>query len=133
MRIWDSFFALVVLFTCIWTPLAIIFKNNFHFGGVDINWVVLDIFINGFWALAFFININRVDFVRKIVTFEDTAKAYLRSPHMIPDAVCLIGSIIAIALDEPITAKVIELIRIIHFNDALFPVNLCIQNFTNSG
>ena len=106
LRIWDSFFAFVVLYTCIWNPLAIIFKDSFYLDdSSSVNWVVLDSFNNGLWALAFFINLNRVDFARKIETFEETAKAYLKSPFLIPDAVCLIVSIAAVASDEPIFAR----------------------------
>ena len=70
LRIWDSFFAVVVLITCIWTPLAIVFKDSFYLNEESsINWVFLDSFNNSLWALAFFINLNRVDFASKIETF----------------------------------------------------------------
>ena len=133
MRIWDSIFALVVLSTCIWNPLAIVFDDSFHLKeDSDINWVVLDSFNNGLWALAFFINLNRVDFVRKIETFGESSKAYLKS-FLVPDALCLIVSIVAIANDEPILAKQFELIRIFHFKEALFPVYLFVQKISQSG
>ena len=133
MRIWDSIFALVVLSTCIWNPLAIVFDDSFHLKeNSDINWVVLDSFNNGLWALAFVINLNRVDFARKIETFGESSKAYLKS-FLIPDLLCLIVSIVAIANDEPIFAKQFELIRCFHFNEALFPFNLLVQKFSRSG
>ena len=133
MRIWDSIFALVVLSTCIWNPLAIVFDDSFHLKeDSDINWVVLDSFNNGLWALAFVINLNRVDFARKIETFGESSKAYFKS-FLIPDLLCLIVSVIAIANDEPIFAKQFELIRCFHFNEALFPFNLLVQKFSLSG
>ena len=133
MRVWDSIFSIVVLTTCIWNPLAIIFDDSFHLNEKsDINWVLLDSFNNGLWALAFVINLNRVDFARKIETFEDTSKAYLKS-FLIPDALCLIVSIVAIAYDEPIFAKQFELIRCFHFNEALFPVTLFVQKVVTTG
>ena len=30
MRIWDSFFSIVMLFNIVWTPLAIAFKNDIY-------------------------------------------------------------------------------------------------------
>ena len=113
--------------TCIWTPLAIIFKETFHEDdNTTVDWVVLDSINNGFWALAFFINLNRVDIARKLETCEDIAWAYLKSPFLIPDALCVIGSVTYVILDDPITAKGIELIRLFHYRDALFPIFLLI-------
>ena len=106
MQIWDSFFALVVLTTCFWNPLAIVFKERFHENEEsDINWVLLDSFNNGFWALAFVINLNRVNFKQKIESFEETCKAYLKSLFLVPDLICLLLSIVFIIIDEPLTAK----------------------------
>ena len=127
MRIWDSFWSLVLLYTIIWTPLAIAFQDNFH-GNEDsgVNWVALDVFINVLWFIAFLINLNRVDFMLQIVTFEETWRAYNSSLFMLPDAAILIASVVLIIIDEPIYAKYFELLRILHYNKALFPVNLAI-------
>ena len=134
MRVWDNFWSLIICYTIIWTPLAIAFEDNFH-GDEDsnVNWVALDLFMNGLWALAFFINVNRVDFVLQIVRFEDTWRAYFRSFFMVPDLLVLIISVTLICVDEPIYAKYFELMRILHYNEALFPANFAIQNCLNSG
>ena len=63
---WDSFFGLIILYNIIWAPLAIAFYDSLY--GDDeseTNWVALDLFFNSLWAVAFFINCNRVDFVRQ--------------------------------------------------------------------
>ena len=61
-----------------------------------------------------------------IYTLEETARAYLRSPFLVPDLVSLVGSVTSILLNEPITGKYFELIRIIHFKKTLYPVNLLV-------
>ena len=97
------------------------------------NWKLFDLLVNGLWLVAFFINCNRVDYSRKIVTFKDTVGAYLASPFLIPDALVLIMSVTLILADEPKYAKYFELIRLAHFNEALFPVNWLVLSVTNSG
>ena len=52
---------------------------------------------------------------------------------MLPDAAVLIASVVMIIIDEPIYAKYFELIRILHYNKTLYPVNLAIQTYLNSG
>jgi len=84
------------------------------------------------WAIDFFINFNRVDFIRKIVTLKETSKAYLNS-WLIPDAVALVGSVVNVFLGKMRVAKYFDLIRLLHFRDALYPVNLCVQKNTSSG
>ena len=70
MKIWDSLFALVILFNIIWAPLAIGFQQYFYNVGDDIDWDALDLTINGLWGLAFFVNLNRVDLARHIYDLE---------------------------------------------------------------
>ena len=70
MKIWDSLFALVILFNIIWAPLAIGFQQYFYNTGDDIDWDALDLTINGLWGLAFFVNLNRVDLTRHIYDLE---------------------------------------------------------------
>ena len=85
------------------------------------------------WAIAFFINLNRVDILRKIITPRDTVLQYLKSPFLVPDALVLIlASAFTISGDYE-EAHYIKLIRIFHLNEALFPANLCVQTFTNYG
>ena len=133
MKIWDSLFALVILFNIIWAPLAIAFQQYFYNVGDDIDWDALDLTINGLWGLAFFINLNRVDLTRHIYDLEQTAGAYLRSPFLIPDLVSLVGSVAFILSNEPITGKYFELIRLLHFRKTLFPINLSINSCISSG
>ena len=68
MKIWESFFALVILFSIIWAPLVIAFQQ--YFEGDDIDWDALVLTINGLWGLAFFVNLNRVDVTRHIYDLE---------------------------------------------------------------
>jgi len=134
MLVWDSFFAIIILFNFIWTPLAIAFHHDLY--GDETNetkWIALDLFTNSLWLIAFFINLNRVDTVMKIISFEETAYAYLISPFLIPDALVLIISVTLVCFDETKYARYFELIRFFHFNEVLYPVNLLIQYFTNSG
>ena len=66
---WDSFFALVVWMNIIWTPLAICFSHEFYeYEESTVDWVAFDLLFESFWWIAFFINLNRVDLVRKIIT-----------------------------------------------------------------
>ena len=113
-------------------PLSISFSHDLYVNKEE-DWLALDLIMNGFWLIAFFINMNRVNFVMKIVTLKDTTKAYLKSPWLIPDFICIVGSITMTLLNEPVNAKYFELLRILHFKETLYPVNLCIQTFTNSG
>ena len=85
------------------------------------------------WAFAFFINLNRVDIIRKIITPRDTAYQYLRSPFLVPDALCLIVATACTISGDFREAHYIKLIRIFHFNEVLFPANLCVQTFTSYG
>ena len=125
---------MVVLYNLFWTPVAIVFSEGFH-ESVEpgINFKVLDLFIQSLWLVAFFINLNRVNFPMKIVEPLETARAYLRSPFLIPDLVALAGATTYILVNQPITAKYFELIRIVHLREALFPANLLVQRLTNSG
>jgi len=115
------------------TPLSISFPQSFHLKIGGINWVAFELFMNGLWAIAFFININRVDFVLKIITPWDTFNRYLRSPFLVPDALCLIGVVTLLLVDEIMWAKYVDLIRLFHFSEALYPFNLCIEKNSNSG
>lgn len=61
IKVWDSFFAFVVLYNNIWVPIAICFANDL-FVNKENDWFALDIISHSFWLIAFFINMNRVDF-----------------------------------------------------------------------
>ncbi len=89
--------------------------------------------MNALWAIHFFINVNRVDFVLKIVTPFETFNRYLRSPFLIPDAFCLIMVVALILIDEMAWAKIVDLIRMFHFAETLYPINLLIERTSNSG
>ena len=65
----------------------------------------------------------------KIITFEDTVSAYFYSPFMVPDLIVIICVFVFIAIDEPIIAKYFELFRMLHFNDTLYPIYLCVDRF----
>lgn len=125
----------MVAYTIFWCPVAIIFHEDFHSSEEDdtINFKVFDLFIQSLWLIAFFINLNRVNFPMKIVEPLETASAYLYSPFLIPDLVALCGAVTAILVDLPVTAKYFELIRLIHLREALFPINLLVQRLVNSG
>lgn len=133
IRVWDSIFALVILFNIVWSPVAIAFQHNFYQEDDTINWDALDLTINAFWLIAFFINLNRVDEQLHRFTFWDTSKAYLRSPYLIPDFVTMVGSITMILLNKPIQGKYFELVRLLHYKKTLYPVNLLIQITVSSG
>jgi len=92
--------------------------------------LVLDIFIEIIWSLAFFINCNRVDPIRKIYRFQDTMKAYLYSPFMIPDAAVIISCVIWTIMKKPDYVKIVQLFRLFHFRKVLYPVNLGIEAIT---
>ena len=102
-------------------------------GDGSTNWKLFDLLVNGLWLVAFFINCNRVDYLRGRETFKETVGAYLASKFLIPDALVLIMSVPLILADESKYAKYFELIRLAHFNEALFPVNWLILSVTNSG
>ena len=107
-----------------WTPLAIAFHSSIYDGN---DWMTFDLFIESLWAIAFFINMNRVDFLRQIVTLEETALRYLKSPFLIPDLFVLICSVLFICIDKPLTAQYFKLFRILHFNDSLYPAYLIVK------
>ena len=65
MKIWDSFFALVIFQNLFMVPLAYVFKDSFDIEGAEdssVNYKAFDLFINMLWLIAFFINCNRVNF-----------------------------------------------------------------------
>ena len=129
MKIWDSFFALVIFQNLFMTPLAFVFKDSFDIEGAadgSVNYKAFDLFINSLWLTAFFINCNRVNFVLKIVTPYETIRAYFKSPYLIPDLVSLVGSVAAIFSGKHRMAKAFELIRIFHVKEALYPAFLCV-------
>ena len=115
------------------TPLSLSFPDSYHNNKDSIDWFAFELFMNGLWAIYFFINLNRVDFVLKIITPFETFNRYLRSPFLIPDMVCLILVVSLILLDEMMWAKTVDLIRMFHFTEALFPINLAIERNSNSG
>ena len=82
MRLWDLFFSLVMLTTLMVLPYAFVF--DYEEGNA------LFIINESIWLLAFFINMNRVDPIKKRIKFKDTFKAYLW-PWMILDASVLIA------------------------------------------
>lgn len=98
-----------------------------------INWNAYELFMNALWAIYFFINLNRVDFVLKIITPFDTFNRYLRSPFLVPDAICLVLVVSLILLDEMGWAKIVDLVRMFHFSETLYPINLLIERTSNSG
>lgn len=131
--VWDSFFALVMMFTIVWVPLAIVFTDSFHNAEDSINWVAFELFFHGLWLVAFAINLNRVDFVKKIISFGQTSEAYFFSPFLVPDAVALIGAVACTISGNHLTAKYFELIRLFHYNDALYPVYFLVRKYSNTG
>ena len=123
VRVWDSLFAFVILLNIIWAPLAIAFEKDLKQTEEGVNLNTIYQINNGLWFVAFFINLNRVDFPRHIYSFEETSKAYLRSPFLIPDLISLFGSVISHLLHEPVTGHYFELIRLFHFKKTLWPLN----------
>ena len=133
MKLWDSFFALVCLENIIVTPLSIAFPHNFHSkDGNGINWLAFEIFLNTLWSINFFININRIDTIRKIISFEKSCYAYLAT-WLIPDLVALIGAVVALCLGSFDWAKYFSLIRLLRFSDTLYPVDLIVEKYTIGG
>ena len=92
----------------------------------------MELFFNSLWLLDFFINLNRVDFIRKIVTFKDTSYAYLRKT-MIPDSIALIGSTTACIMGKMVIAKYFDIIRLIRFRKVLYPIDLFVEYYSSSG
>jgi len=97
IQVWDSFQAGIILLNSILTPLSICFPEHFHEKKDSINWAAFGLFINFVWAVDFLINVNRVDFILKIITLRETFADYLRG-WLIPDAIALIGSTTCILL-----------------------------------
>ena len=62
IKVWDSFFALVVLYNNIWVPISICFSHDL-FVDKENDWFALDLISHSLWLIAFFINMNRVDLV----------------------------------------------------------------------
>ena len=101
MHVWGCLFAVVVWYALIFVPLACVFHKSFHDNAnSQVDWFALDIFNETIWTIQFFINMNRVDPVRKIFKFKDTFKAYLRSPFLIPDALVLTADWTLISLGK---------------------------------
>ena len=50
---------------------------------------------------------------------------------MVPDLIVIICVFVFIAIDEPIIAKYFELFRMLHFNDTLYPIYLCVDRFAS--
>ena len=133
MQVWDSFFALVVLENIIVTPLSICFPHDFHHEkNTGMNWLAFEIFLNCLWALHFFINLNRVDFIRKVTTFKETSSRYIRS-WLIPDVIALLGVSVSLAVGSFKWAKYFDLIRLMRFQDVLYPVYLMVEKYTTTG
>ena len=76
---------------------------------------------------------NRVNPSRKIFELRDTVKVYLYSPWMIPDAIVIILSCMFTIMGKPLSANYVQIIRFVHCNESMFPINICIENYTNSG
>ena len=132
MRVWDCFFSTVTLYNNLWVPVALVFKDSIYEGST-FNWFAFDIFIEMLWLLDFFINCNRVNPDLKIFKLKETLNAYLYSPFMIPDAIILIVSVAFSCSGMPLNAKYAQAFRIMHFRDALYPLNLLVEYYNNSG
>ena len=113
------------------TPLSICFPESFHSKEGSIDWLALELFINSLWLIDFIINLNRVNFSRKIITLRETSKVYLNTT-LVPDAVALIGSTTATIMGEMMIGKYFDLIRLVRFRDMLYPMKLCVVRFTNT-
>jgi len=94
--------------------------------------LVLELVINSFWLISFFINLNRVDFLRKITSFRSTFLAYLRS-WLVLDLIALVGSVTSAFMGEFRYAKYFDLIRLLRFQYVLYPVYLCVEKNTTTG
>ena len=115
------------------TPLAIAFPHDFHADNTTgMNWLAFEIFLNCLWFIHFYINLNRVDHVRKNVSFLETFRAYLAF-WLIPDAIALIGATIALCVNSFTWAKYFDLIRLLRFQDTLYPVFLMVEKYTTTG
>ena len=122
----------MILLNIIITPLSIVFPEHFHDNEEAIDWVGFELFLNSLWLIDFFINLNRVDFRKKIVSFKDTFRNYRRST-MIPDAIAAIGSISFCLAKKMLVAKYFDLIRLIRFRDVLLPIKLVVIRTTSLG
>ena len=96
------------------------------------DWVSFEIFLNALWLIDFYINLNRVDLIRKIITPKETALAYLHKT-MIPDGISLLGSTACILAGYILYAKYFDLIRLIRFRKVLYPIDLFIAYTSGSG
>lgn len=88
--------------------------------------------INGFWLLDFIINLNRVDFIRKITTCKDSFKVYWRS-WLILDLIALAGSVTMAVMGNYRYAKYFDCIRLLRFDDTLCPVYLMVETYNSTG
>ena len=112
VRVWDCFFALNICVNIILTPLTLVFPEVFHESEDNFDWLTFELFYNFFWLIDFYINLNRVDFLRKKITLRDTAYAYLCGT-MIPDGIAILGSVGFCLAGEYVISKYFDMIRLI--------------------
>ena len=101
MRIWDSFFAFVVLFAVTFVPLLVVFHDTFHDAKDPVvDFRGLSVFMEILWLFAFFINLNRVDPPKRIYRVTQTIYEYLRGGFLVPDALVLMLDVIFMAIGK---------------------------------
>jgi hypothetical protein len=127
--------SLLVFYTIITVPIFFVFNENFYGSPHHkVNWIAVNLFVEIIWALAFFINMNRVDPALKIFTLKDSFKAYLFSPLLIPDLVILVLSVMYTIMRNHHYAKAVQLFRILlNWKKILFPINLAVEYFNTLG
>ena len=94
--------------------------------------MALECFLNFLWLCDFLINLNRVNFHLKVITFRETSRQYLHSTG-VPDFVALVGAISSVLSGHIYTAKCFDLIRLLRSSDVLYPVRLLVNRYTTSG
>lgn len=108
--------------------MTIVFPTILPWNKNYFSWVCVELA----WAFNFFVTIGRVDPEEKILTWRQSSLAYLRT-WLVPDALCLTVSLIALVLRIQDLHLWCQLLRCCHFVELFYPVELIVVRFSNVG
>ena len=131
MIFWQTIFSFLVLFNFIYAP----FITAFQFLRVTYAGTVFtfEASIECLWGLSIIVNFLTASHERKIFTFKESSKRYLKS-HAIPDTIAIGFNIYFIITDgkSGSLSAFVLFIRFTHFFSIFFPLKWVMKNYSTT-
>lgn len=133
MVFWQFIFAVLVLINYLYAPFITAFSGLRTNPRYDTTINNFEFFIEFFWIQSIIVNFVTASTEKKIFTFKESSRRYLRQ-FAIPDMFAVFGNIyityFAGGVNQSGSQSVILFIRFTHFNAMFYPIRYYIRHYT---